>query len=106
MTVAQKAAGFRGFWSRAIGRDGRSRKLNLTKEKTMTDATANTKPAAISKIPSHYVYHVIPVKGQESFYRRIGSAWSQADGKGFNVQLESLPLDGRVQLRVPMDRKE
>lgn len=72
----------------------------------MSVATANTEQTAVSKIPSHYVYHVIPVKGQPPFYRRIGSAWVHGDGKGFNVQLESLPLDGRIQLRVPTDRKE
>jgi hypothetical protein len=29
-----------------------------------------------------------------------GVAWSHADGKGFNVQLECTPVDGRVSLRV------
>ena len=72
----------------------------------MTVETSNAEQTSISKFPSHYVYQVIPVKGQQPFYRRIGSAWVHGDGKGFNVQLESLPLDGRVQLRVPTDRKE
>lgn len=72
----------------------------------MTDATAQTNDAAGSKMPSHYVYHVLKIRNQKPFYRRIGSAWAHADGQGFNVQLESFPLDGRVQLRVPTEKTE
>src|SRR5271169_386141 len=28
------------------------------------------------------------------------SAWAHADGNGFNLQLETVPLDGRVALRI------
>ena len=28
------------------------------------------------------------------------------DGKGFNVQLECVPLDGRITLRVASEKKE
>jgi hypothetical protein len=72
----------------------------------MTVAIANTEQTAVSKMPSHYVYQVVPQKGQAPYRRRIGSAWVHGDGKGFNVQLESLPLDGRVQLRVPNEKAE
>jgi len=27
---------------------------------------------------------------------RIGSTWAHADGNGFNIQLETVPLDGRA----------
>ena len=70
----------------------------------MSDNT-ETKPAG--KAPSHVVYHVRDRgEGQKSFWTRIGSAWAHADGKGFNLQLEIVPLDGRVSLRVASEKKD
>jgi hypothetical protein len=63
-------------------------------------------PAAPSKAPSHYVYQVRDREGQKGIWTRIGAAWPQKDGKGFNVQLDAVPLDGRITLRVPSDVKE
>jgi len=31
---------------------------------------------------------------------KIGVAWLHKDGKGFNVQLEAVPVNGRVVLRL------
>jgi hypothetical protein len=45
-------------------------------------------------------------EGQKSFWTRIGSAWAHADGKGFNVQLDVAPLDGRLSLRVATEKKD
>ncbi len=71
----------------------------------MSDTNKGTKPAG--KAPSHIVYHVRDRgEGQKSFWTRIGSAWAHADGKGFNVQLEAVPLDGRISLRVASEKKE
>jgi hypothetical protein len=70
----------------------------------MSDKT-NEKDAA-SKAPSHIAYQVRDREGKKSFWTRIGTAWQHADGKGFNVQLEAVPLDGRVTLRVASERKE
>jgi hypothetical protein len=69
----------------------------------MSDNTA-TKPTG--KAPSHIVYHVRDREGQKSFWTRIGSAWAHADGKGFNVQLEVAPLDGRLSLRIASEKKD
>jgi hypothetical protein len=69
----------------------------------MSDKT-NEKDAA-SKAPSHIAYQVRDREGKKSFWTRIGTAWQHADGKGFNVQLEAVPLDGRVTLRVASERK-
>lgn len=53
------------------------------------------------KTPTHIAYHVRDGKGDESFWTRIGSAWQHADGNGFNIQIETVPLDGRITLRIP-----
>jgi hypothetical protein len=60
--------------------------------------TENTNAA--SKSPSHIVYHVRDREGQKAIFTRIGAAWPHKDGNGFNIQIESVPLDGRITLRV------
>jgi hypothetical protein len=70
----------------------------------MSDNT-ETKPAT-SKMPTHSVYQVKDREGRKAIWVRIGSAWAHADGKGFNVQIECVPLDGRITLRVATEKKE
>ncbi|GAA4422387.1 hypothetical protein [Bremerella cremea] len=67
----------------------------------MSDTNANN----TSKAPSHAVYQVRDREGKKSIWTRIGSAWAHSDGKGFSVQLESLPLDGRITLRDVKEQK-
>lgn len=67
----------------------------------MTD-TNNT-----SKAPTHTAYHVRDRgEGKQSFWTRIGSAWPHKDGNGFNLQIDVVPLDGRITLRVVSDKKD
>jgi hypothetical protein len=65
---------------------------------------SNNQP--ISKIPSHIAYHVRNREGGKGFWTRIGSAWAHKDGHGFNIQLESAPIDGRITLRVASEKIE
>ncbi len=58
------------------------------------------------KTPSHVAYQVRDREGRKSFWTRIGSAWPHADGKGFNIQIETVPLDGRITLRVATEKKD
>ncbi len=70
---------------------------------------SNTKPTegTTSKSPSHSAYQVRESSnGGKSFWTRIGSAWAHGDGKGFNIQLDSVPLDGRITLRVATEKKD
>lgn len=68
----------------------------------MTDST-NT---SLSKSPTHIAYKVRDTKGGKSFWTRIGSAWGHSDDRGFNIQIECVPLDGRITLRVATEKKE
>jgi hypothetical protein len=68
----------------------------------MSDTTTES---TTSKLPSHVVYHVRE-GADKGFWTRIGAAWAHKDGKGFNVQLETVPLDGRITLRVASEKKE
>jgi hypothetical protein len=59
-----------------------------------------------SKAPSHIAYQVRDREGRKAFWTRIGSVWAHQDGQGYNVQLECVPLDGRVVLRIASEKKE
>jgi hypothetical protein len=65
-----------------------------------------TETTATSKAPTHIVYQVRDREGQKGIFTRIGAAWPHRDGKGFNIQIESVPLDGRITLRVASEKKE
>ena len=66
----------------------------------------STTETTASKSPSHIVYQVRDREGGKGFFTRIGAAWPHEDGKGFSVQIESVPLDGRLTLRVISEDKE
>jgi hypothetical protein len=71
----------------------------------MTD-TNNTN-SGTSRTPTHVAYQVRDREGKDKgFWTRIGAAWPHADGKGFNIQIEAVPLDGRITLRVVTEHKE
>ena len=42
----------------------------------------------------------------DAIWTRIGSAWQHADGKGINILIETMPLDGRISLRIPAEKSE
>jgi hypothetical protein len=71
----------------------------------MTDSTAKTTETASAKTPSHIAYQVRDREGGKGFFTRIGAAWQHKDGKGFNVQLDCVPLDGRISLRVASEKE-
>jgi hypothetical protein len=67
---------------------------------------------AMSGRPSHKVFVVedreTEGEGNDAFWTRIGSAWPNKDGKGFNIALSALPINGRLVLReyTPDDEKK
>ena len=60
--------------------------------------------------PSHKVFVVEDRKGEDdegdAFWTRVGSAWAHKDGKGFNVVLSALPVNGRLVLRTFTDEDD
>lgn len=55
--------------------------------------------------PSHRLYTVIG-EGDDAVWRPIGAAWPNRDGKGFNIELDAVPLSGRLAMRVPKARTD
>jgi hypothetical protein len=68
------------------------------RRKIMSDA-ANIDHS--KKRPSHVAYTVQEGKEGKSYWNRCGVAWATKDGKGFTIQLNAIPLDGKIVLRIP-----
>lgn len=57
------------------------------------------------KQPTHDVF-VVTGEGKEAFWQKVGAAWENKDGLGYNIQLSSLPLDGRLTMRFIKPKEE
>ena len=66
--------------------------------------SATSQPASNS--PTHIAYHVRNREGGEAFWTLIGSAWAHADGEGFNIRVDAVPVDGRITLRTLSNKKK
>ncbi len=53
--------------------------------------------------PAYRAYTVVKREGADDYWLAIGAAFPHADGGGFNVVLQALPIDGRIVLRLPKD---
>ena len=51
------------------------------------------------KLPSHIAYSIEQGKNEQSHWHRIGAAWPNKDGS-LSVKLNSLPIDGKVNLQL------
>lgn len=49
--------------------------------------------------PAFMLYRV-DGNGSEARWTRIGAAWPNKDGKGFNILCDAVPLQGRIVMRA------
>ena len=60
--------------------------------------------------PTHEAFVAIQKSGnndpRETVWMKIGAAWSHNDGKGFNIVLNALPVDGKLVLRTPKAKED
>jgi hypothetical protein len=61
----------------------------------------HAKENTMSKKPYLIAYSVRKREGQKDFWVRIGAAWPHANDGGLTIQLDALPLDGRIVLTEP-----
>lgn len=52
--------------------------------------------------PEFLAWHVTQ-RGEKSFWNKVGAAWRHKDGHGFSLQLEVMPINGRIVLRHPLE---
>ncbi|MAY33584.1 MAG: hypothetical protein CMM86_13365 [Rhodovulum sp.] len=55
--------------------------------------------------PDYLAWHVTQ-KGEKSFWNKVGAAWKHKDGRGYSLQLETCPINGRIVLRLPLEDAE
>jgi hypothetical protein len=53
--------------------------------------------------PTHRLY-VVKGEGENAHWTAIGAAWINRDGKGFSLDLDAVPLNGRIAMREITDR--
>ena len=39
----------------------------------------------------------------KSYWNKVGAAWKHKDGRGYTLQLETCPINGRIILRLPLE---
>ncbi len=49
--------------------------------------------------PAFIAYSVRDSQDGKGHWNRIGAAWEHRDGQGYEISLDSLPINGRVTLR-------
>lgn len=57
-----------------------------------------------TKRPSFIAYQVREADEDKSFFNRIGAAFAHKDGQGHTIDLDAMPVNGRVVLRTPQER--
>jgi len=68
-------------------------------------AVAQTAPSA-NRFDAYSVREYEANGEKKSDWTRVGVAFPHADGKGFNVLLQALPLDGKMVLRLHEPKEE
>lgn len=64
-----------------------------------------TAPANDAKAPDYLVWHVAS-KGEKAYWTKVGAAWFHRDRHGLSLQLEVVPINGRIVLRTPLDNDQ
>lgn len=54
------------------------------------------------KAPDFIAWHASN-RGEKAFWTKVGAAWFHRDRKGLSLQLEVVPINGRIVLRTPLD---
>ncbi|VAW75396.1 hypothetical protein MNBD_GAMMA13-700 [hydrothermal vent metagenome] len=55
--------------------------------------------------PDFAAYNVRESKDGKGYWNKVGAAWKHRDGKGFDIDLDSVPVNGRVTLRELRDER-
>ena len=49
--------------------------------------------------PDYVAYNVQDSKDGKGYWNKVGAAWSHKDGQGYDIALDSMPVNGRITLR-------
>jgi len=48
-----------------------------------------------------FIAYAVTGEGKQTFWTRIWSAWPHQASEGFNIELNALPMNGRIVLMLP-----
>lgn len=65
-------------------------------------ARENSNHTQALNAPDYMAWHVTQ-KGEKSYWNKVGATWAHKDGKGYTLQLETCPINGRIVLRQPLE---
>lgn len=68
----------------------------------MSDGHDDAKGASLR--PSYIAYQVREGQDGKAFFNRVGAAFPHKDAQGFDLQLDAVPVNGRVTLRSTQQR--
>ena len=54
---------------------------------------------SVGRKPDFIAYSVRDSKDGKGHWNKVGAAWEHRDGQGMDIQLDSIPLDGRLTIR-------
>jgi len=55
--------------------------------------------------PDYIAYTVTPGPNNKGYFNKIGASWTHRDGEGHEIQLDALPVNGRISLRTQRDNR-
>ncbi|ALG91178.1 MULTISPECIES: hypothetical protein [Actibacterium] len=65
-------------------------------------ARENTNQTQPLNAPDYLAWHVTN-KNDKSFWNKVGAVWGHKDGRGYTLQLDTCPINGRIVLRLPLE---
>lgn len=65
-------------------------------------ARENTNQTQPLNAPDYLAWHVTN-RNDKSFWNKVGAAWQHKDGRGYTLQLDTSPINGRIVLRLPLE---
>ncbi|MEL7029826.1 MAG: hypothetical protein AAGL49_11605 [Pseudomonadota bacterium] len=73
----------------------------------MNDETENG-PTPTPKLKPYLLGYTVRSdgSGDKSYWSKVAVAWAHKDGQGYNVQMDALPVDGKLVLRTVTDDQD
>lgn len=62
-------------------------------------------PSPTGRKPDHIAYTVKNTPDGKNYFNRVGAAWKHKDGRGVELVLDSVPIDGRITLRQQREQR-
>jgi hypothetical protein len=69
------------------------------------DTPNENSPSQAGRKPDQIAYAVRGTPDGKEYWNRVGAMWMHKDGRGAELVLDSVPIDGRITLREQRDQR-